>query len=147
MVEKKRSRLGMLVQGAKGIVRTGEDLARAAERRRRGSLAENGGRGGKGMEARTKSAERSAANPGSAKRYRIFAPFCGSGKRAEKNRRSREKIGRRSDRAEKSSRETGGRENGPTDRPTDGRTNGDVRTDRRGEIGGKPRSDGDKNCM
>lgn len=49
-----------------------------------------------GVEARTKSAERSAANPGSAKRYRIFAPFCGSGKRAEKNRRSREKIGRRS---------------------------------------------------
>lgn len=43
------------------------------------------------MEARTKSAERSAANPGSAKRYRIFAPFCGSGKRAEKNRRSWEK--------------------------------------------------------
>jgi len=40
------------------------------------------------MRARTKSAERSAANPGSAKRYRIFAPFCGSGKRAEKNRRS-----------------------------------------------------------
>lgn len=56
-----------------------------------------GGREGeeKGMEARTKSAERSAANPGSAKRYRIFAPFCGSGKRAEKNRCSREKIGLR----------------------------------------------------
>jgi len=45
------------------------------------------------MRARTKSAERSAANPGSAKRYRIFAPFCGSGKRAEKNRRSARREG------------------------------------------------------
>lgn len=79
-MEKKRARRLMLVDATKGMVRRGE----GAE-----------GRVG-GVEARTKSAERSAANPGSAKRYRIFAPFCGSGKRAEKNRRSREKIGRRS---------------------------------------------------
>lgn len=75
-MEKKRARRLMLVDATKGIARNGE-----------------GAEGRLGAEARTKSAERSAANPGSAKRYRIFAPFCGSGKRAEKNRRSREKIG------------------------------------------------------
>lgn len=91
------------------VLRPGDACRRVAERE-------------EGMETRTKSAERSAANPDSAKRYRIFAPFCGSGKRAEKNGRSREKIGRRSV----------GRQQ---------------RVRVQSEVGGKPRSDGDKNCM
>lgn len=92
-----------------------------------------GGEEGRGMEARTKSAERSAANPGSAKRYRIFAPFCGSGKRAEKNRCSREKIGLRSQAARKNRAGRGGEDGADRARGV--------------KIGGKPRSDGDKNCM